>query len=168
MGCELMDGRRASMEPLPECEGARRSVVVWNLDMRSCRVDVDAPFSACWRELTATKPPGEDWLDGFEGGGFEPTCDAPFISATLEGLDGRMGGAGLAVALRSKIACFRPLSLWFSCRVRAATVSSQRSAKMSERITRHLCTALGMRALRFCCAETGGKLVWNRRRWNLP
>jgi hypothetical protein len=35
----------------------------------------------------------------------------PFISATLDGLVGRMGGAGLAVARRSRMACLRPLSL---------------------------------------------------------
>lgn len=55
---------------------------------------------------------------------FGPTACAgrPFIKATLDGLEARIGGAGLAVARLSRMACFRPLSLWFSWRVRAATV----------------------------------------------
>lgn len=56
---EPTDGLRASAEPFEGCEGARRSVDVWNLDMRSCRVDDEAPFSTWGRELTATNPPGE-------------------------------------------------------------------------------------------------------------
>jgi hypothetical protein len=50
-------------------------------------------------------------------------CGAPFIKATLDGLVERTGGAGLEVALRSKIACLRPFNLWLSWRVRAATMS---------------------------------------------
>jgi hypothetical protein len=46
---------------------------------------------------------------------------APFIRATFDGLVGRMGGAAVAVERLSRMACLRPLSLWLSCRVRAAT-----------------------------------------------
>ena len=100
----------------------RRALMVWNFDINSSRVDGEAPlplppslpfWSACGRELTATNPPGEGWAGCVRAARLElAVCMAvPFMRATFEGLEGRMGGAGLAVARLSRIACFRPLSL---------------------------------------------------------
>jgi hypothetical protein len=74
--------------------------------------DVPLPLDSCWgRVLTATKPLG-DVCDVCGCGILGRPTVPPFISATFDGLAGRrVGGLGLAVARRSRIACLRPFSL---------------------------------------------------------
>jgi hypothetical protein len=137
-GCEMPwtdnDGRRASVVGFGGWDDGRRSLIVWNLESNSCRVVEEVPLplpalllpfpllllSCTGRALTATKPPG-DFCEVWGGGALGAAALPPFMRATFDGLVGRAGGAGLAVARRSSIACLRPFSLWLSCRVRAAT-----------------------------------------------
>lgn len=116
---------RLAPEPRRRCSPfelgwPRRSLTVVNLLIRSVWVAGDAPFlldsgpldSGGGLVLTATKPP---WLgDLFSAANAALAfCPSPFMSATLEGLDARTA-AGVLVARRSSMACFRPLRRWLS------------------------------------------------------
>lgn len=134
-----VEARRAS--PFAGCEDGRRSLSVKNLLSSSWRVVREAPLplrglsllvwllllllplrSACGREFTATKPPLGDCEGWVRLASVElAACAAPFMRATLEGLEARIAAPGLAVARLSRMACLRPFRRWFSWRVRAAT-----------------------------------------------
>ena len=135
-----VEARRAS--PFAGCEDGRRSLSVKNLLSSSWRVVREAPLplrglsllvwlllllllplrSVCGREFTATKPPLGDCEGWVRLASVElAACAAPFMRATLEGLEARIAAPGLAVARLSRMACLRPFRRWFSWRVRAAT-----------------------------------------------
>jgi hypothetical protein len=118
-GAFPVEGRLPSFAVFIGCEDARPSVSVWNFVISSFRVVFDAPlpfWSWSGRAFTATNPRGVDGEDCVMLVAFDPRACAgvPFIKATLDGLEGRIGGPGLAVARLSRIACFLPLSLWLS------------------------------------------------------
>jgi hypothetical protein len=134
-----VEARRAS--PFAGCVDGRRSLSVKNLLSSSWRVVREAPLplrglsllvwllllllplrSVCGRAFTATKPPLGDCEGWVRLASVElAACAAPFMRATLEGLEARIAAPGLAVARLSRMACLRPFRRWFSWRVRAAT-----------------------------------------------
>jgi len=138
-----VEARRAS--PFAGCEDGRRSLSVKNLLSSSWRVVREAPLplrglsllvwlllpllplrSVCGREFTATKPPLGDCEGWVRLASVElAACAAPFMRATLEGLEARIAAPGLAVARLSRMACLRPFRRWFSWRVRAATANKK-------------------------------------------
>ena len=139
-----VEARRAS--PFAGCEDGRRSLSVKNLLSSSWRVVREAPLplrglsllvwlllllplplrSVCGREFTATKPPLGDCEGWVRLASVElAACAAPFMRATLEGLEARIAVPGLAVARLSRMACLRPFRRWFSWRVRAATANKK-------------------------------------------